>query len=40
MLKVVEGDLATLWVVAETLEVVEATLAVAETLVEEVGQLP
>uniref|UniRef100_F2Z5B4 Heterogeneous nuclear ribonucleoprotein A3 n=2 Tax=Sus scrofa TaxID=9823 RepID=F2Z5B4_PIG len=35
VLKVVEGDLATLWVVAETLEVVEATLAVAETLVEE-----
>ncbi|OWK00169.1 HNRNPA3, partial [Cervus elaphus hippelaphus] len=33
--KVVEVDLATLWVVAETLEVVEVTLAVVETLVEE-----
>ena len=33
--KVVEVDLATLWVVEETLEVVEVTLAMVETLVEE-----
>ena len=38
MFKVVEVDLATLWVVEETLEVVEVTLAVVETLVEEVGR--
>ena len=33
--EVMEGGLATLWVVEETLEVVEVTLAVVETLVEE-----
>lgn len=39
VLKVVVVDLATLWVVEETLEVEGVTLAVVETSVEEVGWL-